>query len=142
MKPFVLLAAVTVLLGGCASVVEGSRQEIAIATGPPGANCGLTREGFEIGRVNPTPGVAKIDKTKHDITVTCDKDGYQQAVIVNKSGTAAAAFANILLGIVSGGVAVAIDSASGSDNKYDTPMTVKLVPVIAAAPPSPQANSQ
>jgi hypothetical protein len=132
MKPSVVLAALAVLLAGCSSVVEGTHQEIAVSTDPPGANCALMRQGFEIGRVNPTPGTVKIDKTKYDMTVVCDKDGYQQGTVLNKSGAAAATFGNIILG---GGIGWAIDSASGADNKYDSPVTVKLVPAAAAAAP-------
>jgi hypothetical protein len=138
MKPIVIVASLAALLGGCSSVIEGTHQEIAIASDPPGANCVLKREGFEIGRVNPTPGAVKIDKTKYDITVVCDKDGYQEATIVNRSGAAAATFGNIILG---GGIGWAVDSASGADNKYDSPVTVKLDPVAAAAmPPTAKRN--
>ena len=94
------------------------------------------REGSVIARVEQTPGGATIKKTKHDITLTCTKQGYQEATYLNHSGAAGATFGNIILG---GGIGWAIDSASGADNKYDGVVNVTLVPVGAegAAPPPP-----
>ena len=88
-----------------------------------------------------TPGGVTIKKTKHDITLKCSKDGYQEATYLNHSGAAGATFGNIILG---GGIGWAIDSASGSDNKYDGVVNVTLVPVgaaaAAAAPPPPSVK--
>src|SRR5689334_8557970 len=91
-------AAVGLLVSGCSSVIEGTSQEIMVNTNPAGANCALTREGNVIARVNPTPGAATIKKTKHDITILCDMQGYQQATYLNHSGVAGATFGNIVLG--------------------------------------------
>jgi len=110
-------------LSGCSTIVEGRSQLLAVNTTPPGASCVLTRHGETLGKVDPTPGNIYIEKTKYDITVTCDKDGYEQTTLINKSGAAGATFGNIILG---GGVGWAIDSATGSDNKYDTPVTLTL----------------
>jgi hypothetical protein len=130
----VAVAFAAVCLSGCASVIEGTSQEIKVVTNPPGANCAFVREGSVIARVEQTPGGATIKKTKHDITLTCTKQGYQEATYLNHSGAAGATFGNIVLG---GGIGWAIDSASGSDNKYDGVVNVTLVPVgaTAAAPP-------
>ena len=117
------------LLSGCASVIEGTSQEIAINTNLPGADCALHRETVVIGRVNPTPGAVTIKKTKHDITIFCNKAGYQEASFFNNSGAAGATFGNIVLG---GGIGWAIDSASGADNKYESPVNISLVPNQAA----------
>src|SRR5882724_10609065 len=110
-------------LSGCSTIVEGSSQSIAINTQPPGASCAVTRHGEALGKVDPTPGSILIEKTKYDLTITCDKDGYGQATRIDKSGADAATFGNIVLG---GGIGWAIDSATGSDNKYDTPVTLTL----------------
>ncbi len=116
-------------LGACSTIVEGYHQDIAGNTDPPGAKCALTRQGFEIARIEPSPGTAHIEKTKHDITITCQKDGFKETTYLNKSGAAAATFGNILAG---GGIGWAIDSASGSDNKYDSPVDIKLAPLATA----------
>lgn len=122
MKKFVLLAAI-VALSACSSIVEGTSQELVINTNPEGANCAVEREGQTIGRVNPTPGGLTVKKTKHDITVVCTKAGYEKATYFNKSDVAGATVGNIILG---GGIGWAIDSASGADNKYTTPMNINL----------------
>ncbi len=124
-------------LAACSSVIEGTSQEILVNTNPAGANCALEREGNIIARIPQTPGGATIKKTKHDITVRCTKDGFQEATYLNHSGAAGATFGNIILG---GGVGWAIDSASGADNKYDSPVNVTLVPAMPPAPaPKPTA---
>jgi hypothetical protein len=134
MKKSILLLCVCGL-AGCSTIIEGSSQELTVNTNPPAADCGLYREGAKIAEVANTPGSVKIDKTKHDITVLCVKDGYQQATFLNHSGTAGATLGNIIAG---GGIGWAVDSATGSDNKYDSPMNITLVPVIAATPaPAP-----
>ncbi|WP_439816172.1 hypothetical protein [Zavarzinia sp. CC-PAN008] len=113
-------------LGGCSSIIEGRSQQIQVNTNPPGAMCRLDREGQTIATISPTPGSAYIEKTKHDITVVCDKEGYQQATYLNHSGAAGATFGNIVLG---GGIGWAIDSATGSDNKYDGVVNITLPPI-------------
>jgi hypothetical protein len=125
-------------LSGCASIVEGTSQELVVNTDPPGADCALMRQDAPIARISPTPGAATIQKTKDDITVSCEKEGFEKASYLNHSGAAGATFANIILG---GGIGWAIDSASGADNKYDSPVNITLVPKSAGtvAPDAPAA---
>jgi hypothetical protein len=136
----IVLATISLAVTGCASIIEGTTQEISINTNPAGADCALKRQDQVIARVNPTPGAATIKKTKYDIMVYCDKAGYQQATFFNKSGGAGATWGNIVAG---GGIGWAIDSASGADNKYDSPVNISLVPVQAsqAAPTTAQPVS-
>ena len=113
------------VLSSCSSIIEGTSQEILVNTNPSGANCSLERQGVSIARIDPTPGAATIKKTKHDMTIRCTKKGYQEATHFNKSGSAGATFGNIVAG---GGIGWAVDSASGADNKYDSPVNITLVP--------------
>jgi hypothetical protein len=135
-KTIAAFAAIAVggTLGACSSIVEGTSQEIVINTNPAGASCALHRKDIVIARVAPTPGAATIKKTKYDITILCEKEGYQQASFLDKSGVAGATFGNIILG---GAVGWAIDSASGADNKYDSPVNITLLPVGAAPAAAP-----
>ena len=110
-------------LSGCATIMEGTSQEVLINTTPEGASCALTREGQTIARVDPTPGAATIKKTKDDLTIICTKAGYEKATYINKSGNEGATLGNIILG---GGIGWAVDSANGSDNKYDSPVNISL----------------
>jgi hypothetical protein len=96
-----------------------------VNTNPNGADCGLYRQNMRIATVQNAPGSALIEKTKHDIWIVCVKPGYQMATFYNHSGAAGATFGNIILG---GGIGWAIDSASGADNKYESPVNITLVP--------------
>ncbi len=124
----------SMLLGACSTIIEGRSQQIMLNSNPPGADCGLYRQNFRIATVQNTPGVALIEKTKHDIWVVCVKPGHQMATYFNKSGAAGATFGNIILG---GGIGWAIDSASGADNKYDSPVNMTLVPNPPGQPEGP-----
>jgi hypothetical protein len=124
-RMLVLLAAAS--LGACASIVEGTSQTLTFESNPPGADCALVRIDQAIGRVT-TPGGVLIQKTKHNINVTCRKEGYQDSTAFLKSEIAEGTFGNIILG---GGIGWAIDSASGADNKYQAVTTITLVPILA-----------
>lgn len=112
-------------LSGCASIIEGSSQQVMVNTNPAGADCALYREGIRIGTLQNTPGSVLISKTKHDVWIACVKQGFQQATYFDHSGAAGATVGNIILG---GGIGWAIDSASGADNKYESPVNVTLLP--------------
>jgi len=124
MKKF---AAILSLLAttACSTIIEGRSQQLTINTNPPEASCILLRQSLPIATINSTPGSAYIEKTKYDITVECTKEGYQKATYLNHSGVAGATFGNIALG---GLIGWGVDSATGADNKYETPMNVTLVP--------------
>jgi len=63
-----------------------------------------------------------VDKTKYNIEIRCNKRGYQQDTYLNHSGIGAT-IGHIILG---GGISWSIDSASGADNKYDSPVNITL----------------
>jgi hypothetical protein len=124
-----------VLLSGCASIFEGTTQQISVTTTPAGARCTFWRNGTLISDIASTPGSVTIRKTKDDLTIVCDKRGYGTATYVNHSGLAMATFANIL----TAGLAWAYDSTRGADNKYEGQVSLALPPASAvpveAAPP-------
>lgn len=123
-----------VSLGACSSIIEGRSQQILVNTNPAGADCGLYRQNIRIATVQNAPSSALVEKTKHDIWIVCVKQGYQMATHYNHSGAAGATFGNIILG---GGIGWAIDSASGADNKYESPVNITLVPNIPGQPEGP-----
>jgi hypothetical protein len=122
------------LSGACASIIEGRSQQIFVNTNPAGADCGLYRQGTRLGIVQNAPGSILIEKTKTDIWMACVKPGYQMATYLNHSGVAGATWGNIVAG---GLVGWAIDSASGADNKYTSPVNMTLIPNVAGQPPGP-----
>ena len=121
----VSVIAVLVSLTGCSSIIEGTNQTLTINTTPAGATCVLNRNGQVIGQIQSTPGGIVVEKTKHDINVVCNKEGYLEATYFNKSDVAGATVGNVILG---GGIGWAIDSASGADNKYTEIMNITLIP--------------
>jgi hypothetical protein len=125
-------------VAGCASIIEGTSQQISVRTTPPGARCTFWRNGGLVADVPSTPGSVTVQKTKVDLFVVCDKPGYASATHVNKSGLAMATYANVL----TFGLAWAVDSSRGADNKYEGEMDLALspmstAPVIEQAPPPP-----
>jgi len=126
-------------LANCASILSGTTQEVVVNTNPPGADCVLNRLDESIGSVNPTPGGVTIQKTKEDITIVCNLEGYQEATHLSNSGIQASTWGNIVLG---GPVGWAVDSARGADNYYDTPVNITLVPAgQTALPPESESES-
>lgn len=111
--------------GGCSSVLEGTTQDIVVSTKPSGADCDFVRGGHTIARVSPTPGSATVDKTRHDITIQCELEGYRKATYLNKSDYAAASFGNLIAG---GIIGVGVDAVSGAQNKYTSPVNIVLTP--------------
>lgn len=146
-KAIGVLAAMGLAVSACASVFEGRAQQIYVNTNPAGAECGFYREGgLRIATIQATPGAALIEKSKADIWVVCVKQGYEQAVFIDHSGVAGAAFANIIGGIftlgISTAIGVAVDSSNGSDNKYESPVNVTMVPLGSEQAGAPVALPQ
>jgi hypothetical protein len=123
MKRVTLSLALALSLAGCSSIMDGSTQEVAITTNPPGADCALIREGKAIARVNPTPGTVSIARTKHDISIECSKPGYARTVYANKSSTSGAPVGNVVVASTLGWV---MDSAADSDKRYQSNVLISL----------------
>ena len=138
---------VPALVWGCASVIEGRSQQISVNTTPPGAECGFYREeGVRIASVQKTPGRALVEKTKADIWIVCVKQGYQQTTYLNHSGVSGAAFVNVIGGIFTLGIStvigVAVDSSNGSDNLYQSPVNIGMVPNVPGSVDGPAVLPQ
>ena len=118
------------LVAGCASIFEGTTQQISVNTTPTGARCTFWKNGTLVGDIAVTPGSAIIRKSKDDLFIVCDKPGYASATYINRSGLAMVTWANIL----TAGLAWAVDSSRGADNKYESAVNVALSPVAVPAP--------
>lgn len=90
-KSAAAVAAACVCLSGCAAVFDGTSQEIMVSTNPAGATCTIERKGTTIATITSTPAAARIKKTKDDITIKCNKGGYEETTYLNHSGVAGAA---------------------------------------------------
>ena len=121
---FVIPLPLLLLLPACASIIDGTEQSIAIQSTPTEADCRLLREGAVVASIT-TLGQVVIEKTKHDLTLECQKDGYEVTTVILESGIEGATWGNIAL---LGGVGWAFDSATGADNKYPDYVNLKLIP--------------
>ena len=70
--------------------------------------------------------------------MTCTKEGYQPATVAASSKFTGATFGNVIAG---GLVGVAVDAASGANNRYPSEVKLDLVENAAAPPPAPVAQT-
>jgi hypothetical protein len=131
------LALAAGLVSGCATLLEGTSQEILISTNPAGATCTLEREGQTIATVATTPSAALVQRRKHDITIRCKKEGFQEATYINNSGLASGAVAGNVAAdlLLTAGLSSIVDSASGADNQYESTVNITMIPLYAGAAP-------
>lgn len=122
-----LAAALSV--GGCASIVEGTTQSVAVTTPPiDGAKCVLTSS--EGTYYVTTPGNAIVHKTKHDLTVVCSKEGYNEARATIASHFNGATFGNVIAG---GLIGAGVDAATGANYNFPDQVVVPMTPATAAS---------
>jgi|SRR6185312_2585465 len=108
------LSAAAAVLSGCASVVKGTHESIAIATPPTaGANCMLTSRQGNWSVVSP--GAVTVEKSKEDIQVRCTKEGFQDGIATIPSNFEGWTVGNLLIG---GIIGVGVDAATGAINEY------------------------
>lgn len=116
--------------GGCATIVEGGDDTVTVDTRPPGAVCAIERDGATIAFINPTPGTISVEKSKDDLHVSCELEGYQPSVGVISSTFQPMTFGNIIFG---GVIGVAVDAASGAFNDYPPLVSITMVPEAFAS---------
>jgi len=117
----VAVAAVLALgLGGCATVMNGTKTDYTSETKPGGA---LVK--FSNGEQCTTP--CKLEfKRKNDQRADITLAGYKPTYVLIQSKLGGSAFGNILLGGIVGGV---VDGSNGSSNRlYPRPLIVQLAP--------------
>ncbi len=110
---------------GCATITKGTDDLVTIDTKPDGAQCILFTPDKQIAVVNPTPGSIKVPKSKKDLSVRCEKDGYFPTEGVIASSFQAMTIGNVLFG---GIIGVAIDAGSGAMHKYESGVSITLIP--------------
>lgn len=128
-----VVAAVACSLGGCASVVRGTDEDVTFASEPSGAAM-ATNRGFSCAT---TPCSLQIPRDQ-EFDATFTLAGYQPKTIsvrTKLSGGGAAGLAgNILLG---GVVGAAVDAGTGAAlDHVPNPVVAQLVPVGGPAGPA------
>src|SRR5258708_39621559 len=66
-----LIAVAVAAVGGCATIMEGTGQSVAITTSPAGANCNIDRGGGRLGQVSSPPASIRVEESKNDLGVSC-----------------------------------------------------------------------
>lgn len=130
------MLALVALLPGCATVLKGTHDTVALDTVPAGANCTVDRDGDRVGAVQATPGTIRLSKSRHDLQVTCAREGYQTAQTVAHPRFNGATFFNLLLGGIPGFL---VDAVSGANNTYPPQVRLGLAENPAAQPAAPMA---
>ena len=114
-----VLAAVGLI--GCATLVEGTDQNVTVQLSPDHASCEVVQKGNVITSVQGGTSSISIPKSKDDITFECSATGHQNSnikMVSSASGWGVVGCVLIDLCIT--------DYATGALNKYPTSMTINL----------------
>lgn len=124
MKSVLYTVSSVLLLGGCASMMDGSSQTIHVETTPANATCTVRQDSGAHVTTFRAPGSFTVPKTWHDLEIVCTKEGVGHAHLVIESGTDAWTFGNV----VTGGSTAVIDWGTGALHKYPAHISLALVP--------------
>ena len=134
-KTAIVGGALAFALSGCASIVEGTTQSIAVTTPPTdGAKCVLTSS--EGTYYVTTPGNVIVHKTKNSLKAECKKDGFDVAEKTIEPHFNGATAGNIIAG---GIIGIGIDAATGANYNYPKEVAVDMTatgstPPVASVP--------
>jgi len=118
---------VPALLGGCATALKGSTQEVRIGvSGPESATCKASNASGAW--TVKAPGTVKVERSGGALSITCEAEGFNKDTRVVSSEFNGATVGNILLG---GLIGVAIDAASGANYSYPETVQLTLEPACA-----------
>lgn len=126
MKTGILYITAAAFLTGCATIVSGTSQSIAITTPKvDGAECKLTDSKGGQWYLADTPGSVTVRKGDGPMTIICSKDGYEKGTTLFEEEIAGSTLGNIILG---GGIGIFVDAASGAAQKYPDQAIVWMKP--------------
>lgn len=121
----VFIAIAAIALGGCATVVRGTTDQVMVDSDPPGAQA-VTSEGHSC---PATPCTFEVNR-KAEFAVSFTKEGYQRQeipVTTHIASAGAAGFAGNLL--VGGVVGMGVDAVTGATLEHvPNPVRAVLIP--------------
>jgi hypothetical protein len=132
MKQIGLVALAACSLAGCASITEGTSQEIRVDVTPAVASCSGLRKGAPTGTYDPVSHIYHVDKSRNDIIFTCKSLGYRDktvSLVSEASGWGVAGALTLDFGL--------IDYSTGALNKYPPTLTMTLEPLSPALVSAP-----
>jgi hypothetical protein len=125
---FAAIAAAGLALSGCATMVTGSSEDIAVLTPPvSGATCVLSNAAGSWTVVTPT--VAHVQRSKTDMRITCTKPGYRDADAALPSHLEGLTIGNV----ATLGLGVGVDAYTGAINQYPHSIQIPMQPSTTAA---------
>lgn len=124
MKKLVTLSVIAsaIMLSGCATIVNGRYQQVAVQTQPPGARCILTNDKGQW-VVDSTPAMLNIHRSMSDLQVSCEKPGYRTTLQTAPSGVKAMILGNAVFG---GIIGAGVDTVNGAGFHYPNTIFVNL----------------
>ncbi|MEM9140361.1 MAG: hypothetical protein AAGB15_11090 [Pseudomonadota bacterium] len=122
MKHFVFPIA-ALALSGCATIVDGTSQQIQLTSNAPGAACGVAQNGVQIVSPAPVPATHTIARRSGNLIVTCSAPGYKSGTVALMAGRNPLSVVGHLPAIVLGAGA---DSAFGGLPEYQNEAYVHL----------------
>lgn len=138
MRLLLAIAAATLALSGCASIVGGTNQSLSVDTVSNGAEIAGAQCALANDRGTwfvTTPGTVTVHRSYDALNVKCTDTGYQPAVVTSASSTKGMAFGNILFG---GLIGAGVDMSTGAAYDYPKLITVPMTPTTIPAPmPAP-----
>lgn len=94
----VTLSAFTLVLTGCASITQGTNQVISFSIDPTEAKCSIVgSDGATMGSVTGRSNLFQVSKSKNDLVVNCQADGYEQKTTRIVSSTQAAGVIGVVI---------------------------------------------
>ena len=106
--------------GGCATVLNGTNQDLAFRSDPEGAVVAIST-----GQSCTTPCTFSM-KRGNDLRVDFNREGYEPEHVYVQSRLGGSTFGNIIAG---GGIGAVIDGSNGASNHlYPEPVYIRLVP--------------
>jgi len=111
------------ILSSCASTMSGNQQPVNISSNVDGAACTLQNEKGSWSL--STPGSAVVTNSRENLSVRCQKTGYQTAIVsVPSKHKDSATWGNVVLG---GGIGYIWDRKSGAAFIYPSTINLTLI---------------
>lgn len=116
------LAVVALELSGCATIVNGRFQQVAVHSTPQGASCQLKNS---VGQwnVSNTPQTINVHRSNSPLIIRCKKPGYATNSVSFDSYTKKMIAGNLVFGGIAG---AGVDAVDGAAFSYPNVMTVPL----------------
>lgn len=132
----IIIGALALGAAGCASIVEGTDQDITIKSDPSHAVCEARQKGKLVGSTSLRSPVLNVGKSRKDLIITCFAEGYEPQTVRIESSTSGWGIAGAVtldLGIT--------DYMTGALNKYPEAISVVMMPAKGAPPPIAAATA-